>query len=78
MTLYSEDPKELETMLQQLTNVESIAVDLEMNLSKTQIIFNNYIDENDQIITINGFQLKVVTSYMYLGQLVSIDSNKEY
>ena len=78
MTLYSEDPKELETMLQQLTNVESIAVDLEMNLSKTQIIFNNYIDENDQIITINGFQLKVVTSYMYLGQLVFIDSNKEY
>ena len=51
-------------MLEQL-NVESKAVGLEMNLSKTQVMFNNNIDENDQNIRIDGFQLKVVTSYTY-------------
>ena len=49
-------------------NDENKAVGLEMNLSKTQVMVNNHIDDNDQIITINGFQLKVVTSYTYLDK----------
>ena len=70
--LASEDPGELQTMLEQ-SNVESKAVGLEINLSKTQIMFSNQIDENNQNIMIDGFQLKMVTSYMYLGQLVPTD-----
>ena len=41
-------------MLEQL-NIESKAVGLEINLSKTQAMFNNHIDENDQNITIDKF-----------------------
>ena len=33
-------PEELQTMLEQL-NAESKSIDLEMNLSKTQLMFNN-------------------------------------
>ena len=47
-------PEELQTMLEQL-NIESKAVGLEINLSKTQAMFNNHIDENDQNITIDKF-----------------------
>ena len=75
--LASEDSKELQTMLEQL-NVESKAVGLEMNLSKTQVMFNNHIDKNDQKITIVEFQLKVVTSYTYLHQIASTNSSKEH
>ena len=64
IVLAPEYTEELQTMLEQL-NVESKAVGLEMNLSKTQVMFNNNIDENDQNIRIDGFQLKVVTSYTY-------------
>ena len=44
-------------MLEQL-NAESKVVGLEMNLSMTQVMFNNHIEENEQNITIDGFQLK--------------------
>ena len=64
IVIASEDPEELQTMLK-------------MNLSMIQVMFNNHIDENDQNILVDGFQLKVVTSYTYLGQLVSTDSSKD-
>ena len=38
-------------------------------------MFNYHIDGNDQNIMIDGFELKVVTSYMYLSQLASTDSS---
>ena len=38
------DQRELQTMLEQL-NVESKAVCLEISLLKTQVMFNNHIDE---------------------------------
>ena len=63
-------------MLEQL-NVESIAVGLEMNLSKIQVMFNNRKNENDQNITIDGTQLKLVALYSYLSQLVFTDSSRE-
>ena len=44
-----------------------------MNLSKTHVMFHNHIDENDQNVMIDGFKLKMVTSYTYIGQLVSSD-----
>ena len=75
--LASEDPEEFQTIVDQL-NVKNKAAGLEINLSITQVMFNNYIDENNQNIMIDRFQLKVVTSYMYLGQLVSMDFSKEH
>ena len=42
--LASEDPKELQIMLEQLT-VERKAVGPENNLSKTQVMFNNHHDQ---------------------------------
>ena len=48
-----------------------------MNLSKTQVMFNELVDAQDQIIEIEGTQLKVVESYTYLGQLVTFDPSKQ-
>ena len=76
IVLVSEDPGELQEMLEQL-NTESKAVGLKMNLSKTQVMFNDLIEEENQKIKIDGATLKAVKSYTYRGQLVSMDSNKE-
>ena len=77
IVIASENLEELQTMLEQL-NVESKAVGPEMNRLKTQVMFNNHIDENNQNIMIDGFQLNLVTLYTYLGQLVSTYSNTEH
>ena len=52
-------------------NRESKAVELEMNLSKTQIMFNELIDKQYQVIKIDDTILKVVNSYIYLGQIIT-------
>ena len=51
-------------MINQL-NTYSKAIRLKMNLSKTQVMFNELVDAQDQIIEIEGMQLKVVESYTY-------------
>ena len=76
IVLASEDPEELQAMLNKL-NEESKAIGLEMNLSKTQVMFNELIDEEDQTIQVDGETLKVVSSYTYLGQLVTTHPSKE-
>lgn len=76
IVLTSKDPEELQTMLEQL-NTKSKAIGLEMNLSKTQVMFNELVDGQDRVVVIDGTQLKVVNSYTYLGQLVTFDSSKE-
>ena len=75
IVLASHDPNELQTMLKEL-NRESKKVGLEMNLSKTQVMFNELINDDPEI-KIDQTPLKNVTSYTYLGQLITTLPNKE-
>ena len=54
IVLISKDPQELQAMINQL-NTYSKAIGLEMNLFKTQIIFNELVDAQDQIIVEVGW-----------------------
>lgn len=64
--LFSDCPKTLESMLQQLSN-ESIKAGLSMNLTKTKIMSNSTNIE----IKINDEVIEYVQVYIYLGQLIS-------
>lgn len=64
--LFSDCPKTLESMLQQLSN-ESIKAGLSMNLTKTKIMSNSTNIE----IKIKDEVIEYVQEYIYLGQLIS-------
>ena len=75
IVLVSHDLKELQTVLEEL-NREIKAVGLEMNIKKTQVMFNEQIDREPEV-KIDQIPLKIVSFYIYLGQLITTLPNKE-
>lgn len=67
LILFSECPKALEQMLQQLSDQSSKA-GLSMNTTKTKIMSNA---PQTYLITVNEEQIEYVAEYVYLGQLIS-------
>lgn len=68
IVLFEENPNNLETMIQTLSN-ESTRVGLTMNTTKTKILTNsNHVD-----IQVEGHSLEYVKEYSYLGQLISFE-----
>ncbi|XP_045496057.1 uncharacterized protein LOC123694618 [Colias croceus] len=67
--IFSESPKTLQSMLQQLAD-ESAKAGLTMNLMKTKIMSNS--TQNDTI-TLDGVGIEYVHEYVYLGQLISTE-----
>jgi hypothetical protein len=65
--------EELQDMLKQL-DTESSKLGLKMNMKKTKVMFNKYAPE--RAVTINGSVVERVEEYVYLGQLVTTDSDK--
>ncbi|KAJ2941256.1 hypothetical protein O0L34_g3453 [Tuta absoluta] len=66
LVLFSECPKQLEEMLQQLSD-ESAKAGLSMNTTKTKTMTNAL----EYIIKINNRGIEYVREYVYLGQLIS-------
>jgi hypothetical protein len=69
LIIFSESPKALELMLQQLAD-ESDKAGLTMNLTKTKIMSNS---TQQDIIIVNKEQIEYVHEYVYLGQLISTE-----
>ncbi|XP_045457584.1 uncharacterized protein LOC123667789 [Melitaea cinxia] len=65
--LFSECPKQLEQMLQQLSDQSAIA-GLTINTAKTKIMTNTSQSYN---IRVNAQEIEYVEEYVYLGQLVA-------
>ena len=69
--------EQLQEMLAEL-NQASKSVGLHMNFSKTKIMCNKYIEQEDEILEIENQQIEEVDHYIYLGQRISLhDSSKE-
>ena len=60
-------------MLSELST-ESRVLGLKMNMKKTKLMFNEYI--NKRIVQIHNDVVERVEEYVYLGQLVTMQSNK--
>lgn len=73
LILFSENPKTLETMLQELAT-ESEKAGLSMNLMKTKVMTNS---SQTEPITVNNEEIGYVREYVYLGQLVSTEGCME-
>ncbi|CAH2096957.1 unnamed protein product [Euphydryas editha] len=67
LILFSECPKQLEQMLQQLSD-QSAKAGLTMNTAKTKIMTNTSQTYN---ITVNAQKIEYVEEYVYLGQLIA-------
>ena len=67
LVLFSECPKTLQKMLQQLAD-ESMKAGLSMNTSKTMVMSNSPTKTE---IYVNDKQLKYVDEYIYLGQVIA-------
>jgi hypothetical protein len=72
IVLIAETLADLKKRLNELNQV-SVKIGLRMNMDKTKIMTN----QPSQIITINGKELEFVYSYVYLGQLMSLDGNQK-
>lgn len=67
LILFSECPRKLQQMLQQLSDQSAVA-GLTMNITKTKIMTNS---SKTQKITVNMQEIEYVEEYIYLGQLIS-------
>lgn len=67
LILFSECPRALQQMLQQLADQSAVA-GLTMNITKTKIMTNS---SETQKITVNMQEVEYVDEYIYLGQLIS-------
>ncbi|KAG1656067.1 Multidrug resistance-associated protein 4 [Nymphon striatum] len=74
VVLFSESPQELQLMVEELRTASS-KVGLEINLSKTKVMFNRNIEI--QPIMKGSVALDQVDRYIYLGQLISIHRDWE-
>jgi len=75
IVLISTDHREIQMMLEEL-NTKSKEIGLKMNLKKTQVMLNDLADIGEDI-TLDGEPLEQVDRYIYLGQLITMDSNKD-
>ena len=73
IVLVSTNGDEMEEMLNEL-DTESLKLGLKMNMRKTEIMYNSFADEKE--VKINGIAVKKVEEYVYLGQLVTMKSDK--
>ena len=73
IVIISSDVSEIENMLSELST-ESRVLGLKMNMKKTKLMFNEYI--NKRIVQIHNDVVERVEEYVYLGQLVTMQSNK--
>ncbi|PIO59295.1 hypothetical protein TELCIR_19245 [Teladorsagia circumcincta] len=62
----------MEEMVNEL-NVEGLKIGLEMNMSKTQVMVNQWCDAGT--IKLAGKSLERVESYVYLGREVNMTNN---
>ncbi|KAG1663725.1 Equilibrative nucleoside transporter 3 [Nymphon striatum] len=74
VVLFSESPQELQLMVEELRTA-SYKVGLEINLSKTKVMFNRNVEI--QPIMTGNVALDQVDRYTYLGQLISIHRDWE-
>ncbi|KAG1687439.1 Folylpolyglutamate synthase, mitochondrial [Nymphon striatum] len=74
VVLFSESPQELQLMVEELRTASS-KVGLEINLSKTKVMFNRNVEI--QPIMTGNVALDQVDRYIYLGQLISIHRDWE-
>ena len=59
-------------------NQASNSVGLHINFSKTKVMCNKYIGQDDEILEIENQPIEEVDHYIYLGQRISLhDSSKE-
>lgn len=70
LVLLSNNPLELQKNLNELHS-ESIRSGLNLNISKTKVMFNKYAARSN--ITVDGKQLENVDSYVYLGQQIGME-----
>jgi len=73
--LVAKTPKDLQQMLEDLHSI-SERIGLKMNKSKTKVMFNTKTTPNHKI-QVEGQALESVQSYVYLGQLFSLDGDSE-
>ena len=73
--LVAKTPKELQQMLEDLQSM-SKEIGLKMNKSETKLMFNNKTKPNHKI-KVEGQELESVQTYVYLGQLFSLDGDSE-
>ena len=74
IVVFAESGEELQSMIKDLKEA-SQAVGLEMNLSKTKVMFNRHA--SSRIISAGSSTLEEVESYLYLGQLVTANHDME-
>ena len=63
-------PEELQCMMQELAEA-SMSVGLKMNLSKTKVMYNAFVQNKK--IKVEDKELEEVKNYVYLGQLLTMD-----
>jgi endonuclease/exonuclease/phosphatase family metal-dependent hydrolase len=73
IVLISRNPRELQSMISEL-NDESSKLGMKMNMKKTKAMFNRFTDRTQ--IHVNGTTIETVDSYIYLGQLVTMQNDK--
>jgi hypothetical protein len=73
IVLISTNSLELETMINQL-NEESKKLGMKMNMKKTKVMFNKFTRQAE--VQVNGISIEKVDEYVYLGQLVTMQSDK--
>ncbi|VDP07086.1 unnamed protein product [Heligmosomoides polygyrus] len=72
IVLISTSTAEVEEMLNEL-NVAGMKIGLDMNMSKTQFMVNQWCDTG--LVRLNGVALQQVNSYFYLGRELNIDND---
>ena len=72
IVIFANSPEQLQQMLKEI-NEASLKVGLSMNLKKTKVMHNEHIDGNFEI-KIDNNNIEVVDHYIYLGQLITMNS----
>jgi hypothetical protein len=73
IVLMSNDVAEMQEMLNEL-NQQSMELGLSMNMKKTKVMFNEYTAQHE--VKVNNHAVEHVQEYTYLGQLVSMSTDK--
>jgi len=71
--IFANNMQDLQQMINEINTV-SQEVGLSINLKKTKIMKNKYVTDDNQAITINNIEIEKVDHYVYLGQLISMES----
>ena len=72
IVIFPNSPKQLQQMLKEI-NEASLKVGLSINLKKTKVMHNKHVHKNFEI-KIDYSNIEVVDHYIYLEQLITINS----